>query len=312
MRHLAATRLTICAYTAAVCACTYVCACAGSINDVPEQLPREELPPAQRTRPRLPPTLSTLQPRAAGERRTLPQAVLFVPDDLVLDASGRVPLWLHFQGGLRIAEENFVRMHRPGVLIASAITGLSSKFSTPYRDPAAFRALLAAGEAALREVTGHSSATLGDIGITFFSAGYGAVREILKDAEMFARIGALVSADSIYADVVAPHVRAPRMEQMADFVRFAQAAARGEKVFVVAHTEIRTPYATTAETAALLLASVAGERRTVTEVTERGVPITTRADVGGFHLYGFAEDTPGIHMDMLYAIPELVRHHVPP
>jgi hypothetical protein len=37
--------------------------------------------------------------------------------------------------------------------------------------------------------------------------------------------------------------------QMVDFMRFAQAAARGEKIFVVAHGQTPTPYASTADCA---------------------------------------------------------------
>ncbi|MCA8948613.1 MAG: hypothetical protein KDE27_03880, partial [Planctomycetes bacterium] len=193
--------------------------------------------------------------------------------------------------------------------IASKLAGRSSAFSAPYRDPAAFPALLAAGERALSRRCGRDIA-FGPILITFFSAGYGAVREFLAVPELFERIDALVSADSIYASVVAPDVRAPEAAQMVDFLRFAQAAARGEKTFVLVHGRYPTEYASTAECADLILASVAGRREPSGEFTERGVPISAACHRGGFHLYTVDEATAGVHVDCLWMIPELVRRHV--
>lgn len=266
--------------------------------------------------PRLAPSLAALGRTATGTRVPLADAQLFVPEGFAVPAGGAVPLAVHFQGGVVIAEENFVRSGLGGVLLASTLAGLSSAFSRPYEDPAAFRALLASAEAALS--TPDLAVRFDPIVITFFSAGYGAVRQFLKDPELFARIDALVSADSIYADIAAPHARAPRVEQMVDFLRFAQAAARGEKVFVLAHGRGPTPYASTAECADLVLASVAGTRAPAGWTTERGVPVASEAHVGGLHLYTFEEgaaseeDAKRIHMDCLYAIPELVRRHVAP
>ncbi len=267
--------------------------------------------------PRLAPDLASLgERRAVGERHPLADAELFVPEGYSVPPSGVVPLAIHFQGGVAIAEENFVRSGHGGVLIASTLAGLSSSFSRPYRDREAFVALLT--RAAEHLSTHECAVRFEPITVTFFSAGYGAVRELLKDPEHFARIDALVSADSIYANVVSEAVRAADAAQMVDFMRFAQAAARGEKTFVVAHGQTPTPYASTAECADLLLAAVAGQRLPSARRTQRGVPIAAEFHSGGFHLYSFAEGLGGddeakrIHMDCLYMIPELVREHVAP
>lgn len=276
---------------------------------------RTATPAASSPIQRLPSTLESLGRRAAGERIELEHARLFVPAGFELPSDGRVPLSVHFQGGPVIAEENFVRSGARGVLIASTLGGLSSAFARRYEDPAAFDVLLASASAALSSES--TRVRFEPITITFFSAGYGAVRELLEHEAHFERIDALVSADSIYADVVAPGVRAAEASDMIDFMRFAQAAARGTKTFVVAHGMYPTEYASTAECADLLLASVGGRREPSSRHTERGVPIGSEAHVGGFHLYTFDEGAEGdaagarIHLDCLYMIPELVRRHVP-
>ena len=44
--------------------------------------------------------------------------------------------------------------------------------------------------------------------------------------------------------------------------------------------------------------------------TERGLRIANEAHVGGFHCYEFGEATAGIHVDLLYFVPEMVRRHL--
>lgn len=248
--------------------------------------------------------------RALGPTFALPLAELFVPADYAPPADAEVPVYVHFQGGVQAARENFARAALPGVLIASTLTGRSGAFAAPYREPAAFAALLGAAEDALASHW-RRPVHLGPVRITFWSAGYGAVRELLRVPEYFARIDMLVSADSIYATVVAEHVRAPRIEDVVDFARFAQAAARGEKTFALAHGRYQTDYASTAETAAVLRAAVAAPHGDVTTHTARGVPIARESHVGGFHCYEFAEATAGIHVDCLYFVAELLQRHAP-
>ena len=245
---------------------------------------------------------------ANGDRIALPLAELFVPTGYQAPADGVVPISLHFQGGAKAAAENFMRSGQRGVLIASTLSGRSGAFSTPYRDPAAFAQLLADGERALSQQQGRE-VKFGAISISFFSAGYGAVRELLKDPTWFARIAILCSADSMYASVVAKDVRAPRIEDCEGFVRFAQAAARGEKTFVVAYGMYPTDYASTSETARLLCASVDARMEASGAFTQRGVPIAREAHVGSFHCYEFAEATAGIHVDLLYFVPEMFTRH---
>ncbi|QDV06523.1 hypothetical protein Poly30_20330 [Planctomycetes bacterium Poly30] len=239
----------------------------------------------------------------------LANSQLFLPDDLDLTEGETVPLYIHFQGGVSAAKKNFARMERRGVLLASTLAGFSSAFRTPYEDPAAFSDLLDSVDAALSERAGRPIRSE-PVVITFFSAGYGAVREFLKHPAHFDRIQGLVSADSIYASVVSDEVRAPEAAQMVDFQRFAQAAARGEKSFVLVHGMYQTPYASTAECADAILWSVAGQRVPKAWTNERGFTTASEAHVGDFHLYTFDVAEPYIHVECMQMIPELVRKHL--
>ena len=99
----------------------------------------------------------------------------------------------------------------------------------------------------------------GKMVISSFSAGFGAVREVLKRPQNFQRIDGILMLDSLYCgyvgdgtDEIQEGIVHPGL--MKDFVRFAQASARGEKVMIVTHCMEPTPgYASTRETADYLL-----------------------------------------------------------
>ncbi len=260
---------------------------------------------------RLPPDLSTVKVRPKGLHVKILEGTLFVPDYLAL-RPGKIPLFLHFQGDRRLAEANLYMARVRAALYTSNLKGLSGAFSRPFRDPAHLDRILAGAEKALSSLLPSGKVSVGRIGITSFSAGFGAVREILKRKEYFDRIDFLLMADSIYASYLSPGIRVPPVEQMVDFMRFAQRAALGKKVMVVAHGRyLPSKYCGTWETADLLLASVGGKRRKVREFTRRGVPIRFRFDLGGLHLLANDEAAARSHADFFYMIGELLERFAP-
>jgi hypothetical protein len=136
-------------------------------------------------------------------------------------------------------------------------------------------------------------AQLSRIAISSFSAGFGAVREILKSQEYFDRIAGIYMVDSLYCgyvgdgtDNVQTGVVHPQL--MKDFLRFARAAAEGDKVMIVTHCMEPTPgYASTLETADYLMQHLEIQPRFVDVV----VKLPHQADVlpGSLKLYRHAE-----------------------
>src|SRR6185503_19284126 len=96
-----------------------------------------------------------------------------------------------------------------------------------------------------------------DLEVSSFSAGYGAVREIIKQPEYFARIRTIVLADSMYAGLETNSVRKPLAEQIDVWVPFARAAIEGKKTFVFTYSAVPTStYASSSECARALLATL--------------------------------------------------------
>src|SRR5688572_13040129 len=86
------------------------------------------------------------------------------------------------------------------------------------------------------------------IEISSFSAGYGAVREIIKHHDYFKRVRAIILADSMYAGLETNSVRQPLREHIEVWLPFARAAIKGEKVFVFTYSAVPTAaYASSSE-----------------------------------------------------------------
>ncbi len=91
------------------------------------------------------------------------------------------------------------------------------------------------------------------------------------------------------------------------FASFARAAVRGEKRFLVAHSEIFPgTFASTTETADWLLRTLGLRRTPVLRWGPRGMQQLSEVHPGRFELLGFAGNSAPDHVDHLHAMPELL------
>ena len=147
------------------------------------------------------------------------------------------------------------------VVISVKYAGLSSVYRIPFsEDRKLFGTILDEALDALRaEPDFGDDVQWGRLAITSFSAGFGAVREVLKTQDYFDRIAGIYMVDSLYCGYVGDGTEAVQEGVvhpglMKDFLRFARAAADGKKVMIITHCMEPTPgYASTRETADYLL-----------------------------------------------------------
>ena len=142
----------------------------------------------------------------------------------------------------------------------------------------------------------------GPIEISSFSAGYGAVREIIKQPEYFDRIRTIILTDSMYAALETNAVRQPLREQIEVWAPFARAAIKREKTFVFTYSAVPTEgYASSSECARALLAAVGVSERAVAPnsspaAADRDFPLLSRADAGNLHVWGYGGTNAQAHM----------------
>jgi hypothetical protein len=236
-----------------------------------------------------------------GQRFQLTDGQLFIPEGY-RPGEGPVPLTLHLHGAAWAGVRNLVRARQPGVAVTVVLPGLSSVYTQKFRDPAVFQGILEEARTRVAEALAAPELKIGPVTVTSFSAGFGGVRELLKDPEAFERIDALVMADSIYAGFAGePAKREVDPAAMEGFLRFTREAAEGRKRMIVSHTQLPTPtYASTVETADYLLRQLGGEREAAAESWPSDLALQSRFRKGQFQLYGFAGETGPDHMKHLH------------
>lgn len=228
-----------------------------------------------------------------------------------------VEVVIHFLGAAWLPEQAVAEAVPGAVAVVLNLGAGSGIYDRSFRDPAAFDSLLAS---VTREITATNShrVTLGRVTLSGFSAGHGAVRAILRDPRHFARVDAVLLLDGMHTSYV-PEGRALADSATLDtanlvaFEAFARAAMRGEKRFLVTHSEIFPgTFASSTETADWLLRAVGLHRTPVLAWGPRGMQQLSEVRAAHFEVRGYAGDTAPDHIDQLHSMPEQLARLLAP
>ena len=238
--------------------------------------------------------------RPPGKRIALKIGNLFLPEKL---PEGAVPLFIHFHGGTWLPEVAAAKIS--AAVISVQLGSGSSAYGKPFADPKVFAELL-------KEAEEKSGRKFDVVGLTSWSAGYGATRAILKDPEHYRRINFVLLLDGLHAGYVSGKPGPKESELVAEdleiFVKFAKDAAAGKKQLLVTHSEIFPgTFASTTETADYLLRQLELKRKPVLQWGPLGTQILSQVTQGRFQLFGFAGNSAPDHVDLLHALPEMLK-----
>jgi hypothetical protein len=236
-------------------------------------------------------------PRPLGQGSAVVLRPTAAPDRPGGDDAG--DLLIHFHGAIDTIRGVMDRAGTTATVIVVNRPGLSAAYAAPFRDdPGLFDRLLAEPLRDAAAPAPRDSPRWRHVTLSCFSAGYGAVREILGDEAAFARVDAIVAADSIYAglDETAGPRRQVDARDMRRFVAFAEAAVAGRKVFVISHSAQPTPYSNTTETADYLLGRLGLVRTPVPPRAGEEFSLVSRAGRGGFEVQGFTGASGPAHL----------------
>jgi hypothetical protein len=217
---------------------------------------------------------------------------------------------VHFHGQSPV-RKTLVQVAR-GITFVGIDKGLGSgSYSDPFSNPDLFPSLRRAIEAALRRHSGNPRAHIRHLALSAWSAGYGAVNEILKrNAD---QIDAVVLLDALHAAWNPQRSRRDRnlSAVVAGPVRptfdYARRALAGEKIFVFSHSRIDpVDYPSSSLTADLLLSELALQR---TPTPSDGSPYAqvNGVDVKGFHLWALPGTDEYAHCAHIPLIARAVR-----
>jgi hypothetical protein len=213
-------------------------------------------------------------------------------------------LLIHFHGAPQTVMAAFARSDWEGVLVIVNFPGLSTAYSRPFAtDSTRFVQI----QQHARKVAAASLDAPSDqwqqVAVSSFSAGYGAVREVLKTPQHFDQISAVIAADSIYAGIQEEqNSRQVNEVHMSNFLRFARLAADSSKTFIISHSAQPTPYASTTETADFLLSSLGITRQESDSIQVDKLRQRSQASQGHLRVLGFAGVSGNDHMQHLHHI----------
>jgi hypothetical protein len=284
----------------------------------PVDEPRRDPIPAPPAAPRADEKLQRegRSPFAGGYLTLLPD---FASPDGVYDVV------IHFHGNTDLVEQSLAYAGIGAVFVPQNYGVGSGPYEERFAAEGALPEVLDRVQAAMVK-RGLAGARLGRVALVAWSAGYGAVLRILEHERVAERIDAVILLDALHIGRV-PGGRAPDVDRVLPYERFARWATEGRKLFTITHSDIAPDaYVGAHDTADVLLRRVGvlryagGEEATIPPLPAvEGVlskrqrqPLSplTLADRGRFTVRGYAGDGPEHHIYHLLemasiALPDL-------
>jgi hypothetical protein len=241
-----------------------------------------------------------------GPWQSLPQGRMLAP---ATPPTGEYDLLLHFHGAEAarkvLATADLGNDDKVPLVIAGVDSGVgSAAYAEAFYGAEPLQDLLGTVGAAL------APARLRYLFVSSWSAGYGAVREILTQHPTVPN--AVILLDSVHSAYEADGKTLVKAS-LNPFVALAERAIANEAILVLTHSEIRPPgYASTAEVAGFLLDQVGGRRRYAGLLGSHGVENKTRFDRGQLHVRGYTGAGKPAHCAHIEMLPDILKTEVLP
>ena len=237
-----------------------------------------------------------------GRREKLAAGRLFIPARL--QGRKKLPLFVHFHGGDWLPEVAAARDGHFAVISIQTGSG-SSVYAKQFSGGTLFGQIL-------KEASEKSGVTFDPVALTAWSAGYGAIREILRVPEYYARVQSVLLIDGFHTGYVGdkpgPLESSIEPEHLEIFLKFARDAVAGRKKMIITHSEIFPgTFASTTETTDWLVAQLGLKRRAVLRWGPMKTQQLSEVRRGKFLLAGFAGNSAPDHVDQLHSLPEYLK-----
>ncbi len=237
--------------------------------------------------------------------KNLEMGRMLMPKRGALTADNGFDVMIHFHGGNAVRK--MIADSARGIFVVGIDLGAGSgAYGRPFSDPNVFTNLINDIERGVAEYTGKPSAHIRRLGLTGWSAGYGAIRAILRQ-KAGKKVDAVVLLDGLHSNYDDTNPSGLRASQLRPFVRFAKSAANGSKFMFVSHSSIIPPgYASTTETAHYLTDKLGVPVR---NSSAKDSPLLSRyeqAQSGGFLMRGYYGEGKDDHCAQIALIVDAV------
>jgi hypothetical protein len=236
-----------------------------------------------------------------GRREKLSLGTLFVP--VKLQSKNRAPVLFFFHAQGVVPE---VAATRNNMVVISAVLGAGSRiYEKPFLDPAVFGSLL-------REAEARAGMKLSPITLAGWSAGCGAIRQIMSTPTYYDQVANIIMIDGIHTSYIGgkpgPLESQIDPEPLKIFIKLARDAMQGKKGVIITHSEIFPgTFASTTETADHIVNALGLHSRSVVKWGPMGTQELSEIHAGKFLLVGFAGNSAPDHVDQLHSLPEYLQ-----
>jgi hypothetical protein len=222
----------------------------------------------------------------------------------------QMDLLIHFHGLSYVPKYAVYHSKHPLILAVMNLGSGSSVYENAFQSRSTFPGLI---EMILDSVSVRKSIEIktSRIYLSSFSAGYGAVRAILKDHQSM--LDGIVLLDGLHTDYVpAGRVLAEggilNDEKLRDFVQYARLAIDNKKKLLITHSEIFPgTYASTTETADFLIYSLDLQRYPVLKWGPMGMQLLSETRKNGLTILGYAGNSAPDHVDHFHGLPIFLK-----
>jgi len=181
----------------------------------------------------------------------------------------------------------------------------SGSYVQLFQNPTRFLSLISAAESA-------SHMHFGQIALGGWSAGCGAIRQILLDPASYNRVDRVLCIDGVHTGYThgtpGPVESDIDVTNLQTWLHFGSDAIEGKKRLIITHSEIFPgTFASTTETADWLLREWQLAPHAVARFGPMGTQMLCRVSSGGLTVIGFAGNSAPDHVDQLHSLPEYLH-----
>lgn len=243
-------------------------------------------------------------------QRGLPVGQMIAPHKGGVTKSGAFDLLVHFHGH-EAARKEFVKTATGIVLVGIDLGIGSGAYSSGFASPHVFQNLITAVEAEMSRRSG-KKARVRKLGLSAWSAGYGAIEMILRQPAG-KKVDSVILLDSLHAGYLDESAHTLKTAQLDPFIAFAKRAAKKQTFMFMSHSSILPPgYASTTEVARYAVGELGGKPRKAKRSDVLGLDMIDRFDKGFFHMRGYTGDDKPDHCAHLGLMADIVKVHLNP
>lgn len=214
-------------------------------------------------------------------------------------------LLFHFHGTANIPIQAVDRLGKPIILAVVNQGSGSSVYQQPFQDTTVFPRLI-------EKITEkHGTKSINKIYCSAFSAGYGAVRELLKTHAD--KMDGVLLLDGLHTDYIpdaTPLANGGKLntEKLQVFLTYARKATEGQKKMLITHSEIFPgTFASTTETTEWLVSELKLQRMPVLEWGPVGMQKLAHTKSGQLQVITFAGNSAPDHVDHFHGMTEFLK-----